>query len=192
MTFGKRTIAYLIAINIFAIVVCMIFVVRNRREDLAKILANIPPPSLSQPSTKSAVAPVSIPTPNIDDFAEIEERPPFSQTRRPPQPAAPIANTPEEPEPSVTASLGSIALLGVATTPERRIAIFRRQAESALIRLAPGEFLDSWQLVKIDPRHVVFRVGSEEVSIPLARVNGEPGNPTRLPTAVVSRGASSP
>lgn len=106
--------------------------------------------------------------PPIESFSEIAARPLFSESRRPPSPAA----EPElEPEPGQAAApvvrRGLFVLVGVVITSRTRLAIVRQRNAREAVRLVEGQQIEGWTVDSIQPNRVLFRQGAavEEVRL---------------------------
>ena len=99
---------------------------------------------------------------DIGTFADLVERPMFSETRRPPVEAiAPIAPRPAAPaKPDLR--LTGIALVG--GEPRAIIEVGGRQAE--LFR--PGQTIAGWRLADIEASRIVLQRGAESYTVPMA------------------------
>lgn len=104
----------------------------------------------------------------IESFSEIAARPLFSESRRPPSPAA----EPElEPEPGQAAApvvrRGLFVLVGVVITSRTRLAIVRQRNAREAVRLVEGQQIEGWTVDSIQPNLVRLRQGAavEEVRL---------------------------
>lgn len=94
--------------------------------------------------------------PERQEIAEIEDRPPFVAARRPiPPPPSP----PSPPPPRVPAGL---ALLGVVTAPEQRIAVIRLPGSQAGRAVRVGEDVAGFVLMAVEADSVLLRAGNTE------------------------------
>jgi hypothetical protein len=104
--------------------------------------------------------PPALETPPLDRFAAIVERPLFTATRRP-APAAPAA-------PVVSAEgliLGAYRLTGVVVTPTHRLLLLRRQDDRRTIRVAEGEAVDGWTIVRVASDKLVVESAGRQQEI---------------------------
>ncbi len=114
--------------------------------------------------TDAAAAPSFRPfrMPAQQHFAELVERPPFTQSRRPPQVSAePVARR-EAPRRDL-----KLTLIGVILQPDRQYALVQRPGTKEAVRLARGEKIDGWQVDGILPDRVVLSQAKEVVELEL-------------------------
>ncbi len=114
--------------------------------------------------TDAAAAPSFRPfrMPAQQRFAELVERPPFTQSRRPPQVSAePVARR-EAPRRDL-----KLTLIGVILQPDRQYALVQRPGTKEAVRLARGEKIDGWQVDGILPDRVVLSQAKEVVELEL-------------------------
>lgn len=154
-----------IIILLFIIIIsCLYFSVINLIQDPSTILLRLPSAKRNGNTDLKHMAIGDLPSPST--YAEISQRPPFSRSRRPPEPELPTPQVPDvtqaeaEPPPTLT-------LVGIAIDSQRQVALFRKPSDGMLIRVLKGEFVNNWQLVDIGLRQVIFQSGSEEYVIPL-------------------------
>lgn len=88
--------------------------------------------------------------PALSLYADIEARPLFSPTRRPPPPEATPTVEQEEPAP-VTRDL---VLRGVATAGTDRVALIEERATSKLLRAIEGQSVAGWRVTAIKEQAV--------------------------------------
>ena len=116
--------------------------------------------------------------PPIESFSEIAARPLFSESRRPPSPAA-------EPEPGQAAApvvrRGLFVLVGVVITSRTRLAIVRQRHAREAVRLVEGQQIEGWTVDSIQPDRVLFRQGAavEEVRLDDSLAPPAPRRPKR-------------
>lgn len=94
---------------------------------------------------------------DIEDFAELGQRPPFSATRRA------ILLTPDD---NMTLVLGRYRLSGVVVAPGARSVILSGLDNRSLI-VAEGETVDSWTVNEITAEKVVFTSGDRRQVFPV-------------------------
>ncbi len=95
-------------------------------------------------------------------FSELVERPPFTQSRRPPQVSAePVAHR-EAPRRDL-----KLSLIGVILQPDRQYALVQRPGKKEAQRLAKGEKIDGWQVEGILPDRVILSQAKEVVELEL-------------------------
>jgi hypothetical protein len=116
------------------------------------------------------------PTPALDDYAVITDRPLFNPDRRPPPPPAapPTEPEPDAPEPDMVTEpppppppeppVGR--LHGVIGGSGAWIVIFQQDGDKVR-RLKEGEDLDGWRIVEVQPNAVVFAHGDDRHTVPL-------------------------
>ena len=126
--------------------------------------------------------------PAISTFAEIVERPLFTQSRRPaPKKDTKVAEAAVKPE--------TFELIGVIISPAGRMALLRTLATSEIVRAVEGQNVGGWEVRTIKPTQVVLQQGddSEVLKIndaiaPAAANNpAAPNAPTVSPPATGSQ-----
>ena len=95
-------------------------------------------------------------------FSELVERPPFVQSRRPPE----IAAQPEVRREAPRRDL-KLTLIGVILQPNQQYALVQRPGKKEAQRLARGEKIDGWQVEGILPDRVVLSQAKEVVELEL-------------------------
>lgn len=121
-----------------------------------------------------SAAEVALALPPPEQFAVIEQRPLFAQTRRPPpapaaQPEAlepppepEIVEAPPPPPPEPPPTL-EFTLVGIVTAGVDRYALLQRAGDGEVIEITEGGDIAGWFAVLIDPDRAVFRQrGTEE------------------------------
>jgi hypothetical protein len=92
--------------------------------------------------------------PAISTFAEIVERPLFTQSRRPaPKKDTKVAEAAVKPE--------TLELIGVIISPAGRMALLRTLATSEIVRAVEGQNVGGWEVHTIKPTQVVLRQGDD-------------------------------
>ena len=92
--------------------------------------------------------------PAISTFAEIVERPLFTQSRRPaPKKDTRVAEAAVKPE--------TFELIGVIISPAGRMALLRALATSEIVRAVEGQNVGGWEVHTIKPTQVVLRQGDD-------------------------------
>lgn len=94
------------------------------------------------------------------------QRPLFSPTRRPPPPAAPLAQ-PVAPMAALPAPPPDVALSGIIAGGGGGVALLRRPQDAAPIRVVPGAQVDGWTVAEIRPRAIVLRRDARSVTVDL-------------------------
>jgi general secretion pathway protein N len=127
------------------------------------------------------------------------DRPIFSASRRPPQPAvvappveaaAPVAQKAAEPEHP------PLALIGAVVGDSDAIAVFLDRSSQKIVRLRPGETNSGWTLSSVSPREVTFKKADRTEILALTRPDGSatapaaPATPGMVMPAAVNGGAS--
>ncbi|HMB77187.1 MAG TPA: type II secretion system protein N [Kiloniellaceae bacterium] len=128
--------------------------------------ASLPPEDKAPARVKAAEIPPLPPLPEFTmapliEFAEVTDRPAFSQTRRPPAEAA-------APAAEVVASSLELVLKGVIFSEGQSVALFAPKAGGEVLRLAEGGSYQGWDLVEVSPSEVLFRRGEREETLELA------------------------
>ena len=122
--------------------------------------------------------------PPIESFSEIAARPLFSESRRPPGPAAEPEPEPET-KPGKAAAVvvrrGLFVLVGVVITARTRLAIVRQRTAREAVRLVEGQQIEGWTVDSIQPDRVLFRQGAavEEVRLDDSIAPPPPRRPKR-------------
>jgi hypothetical protein len=105
-----------------------------------------------------------VPPPPANTFAQINERPIFSPTRKPVTPTPKAAEVPASP-PDAT-------LIGVIIDGQNRLALVRTSASPLEVSLALGASLGPWTVTAIEPDHISLRAGTDETEIRLNANHG--------------------
>jgi type II secretory pathway component PulC len=93
-------------------------------------------------------------SPAISTFAEIVERPLFTQSRRPPpKKDTKVATAAQKPE--------TFELIGVIISPAGRMALLRTLATSEIVRAVEGQTVGGWEVRAIKPTQVVLQQGDD-------------------------------
>lgn len=111
-------------------------------------------------------------------FDQITDRPLFSITRRPvpprehePEISAIIPVAPPAPPPAPPA----LSLIGIATDPDRRVALLRSAQTGLVVVLGEGQGFDGWTLHQVENDRVIFRIGSSETVITFTEPQAKKG-----------------
>ena len=92
--------------------------------------------------------------PAISTFAEIVERPLFTQSRRPaPKKDTKVAEAAVKPE--------TFELIGVIISPAGRMALLRTLATSEIVRAVEGQTVGGWEVRTIKPTQIVLQQGDD-------------------------------
>ena len=129
-----------------------------------------PPEELSLDEAAAAVAPASGAAPSFkafrmppqQSFTELVERPPFTQSRRPPTVAVRTAAKVEAPRRDL-----KLTLIGVILHANKQVALVQKPGRKEVLRLARGEKVDGWQVEGILPDRVVLSQSSDVVELEL-------------------------
>ena len=149
-----------------------------------------PPPASSARAEKpvESLSDTPLQNPAISTFAEIVERPLFTQSRRPPpKKDTKVATAAQKPE--------TFELIGVIISPAGRMALLRTLATSEIVRAVEGQTVGGWEVRAIKPTQVVLQQGddSEVLKIndatapPAAKNPAAPNSPTVSPLATGSQ-----
>lgn len=118
--------------------------------------------------------------PPYGKFAEITQRPLFSEDRKPIPPDALAAEA--EPAAPPTAPL-QVILTGVIITPKVQLAMFHDNTTNKSVSLKEGMPLpgnqSGWTLVEIQPRKVVFTDPADKTQEVELKVAGSTGSPSK-------------
>lgn len=98
--------------------------------------------------------------PAIAAFSEITERPLFMDDRQPPP-------APQKTARAVVTSPLRLQLVGVAITPESRIALVRDLSTNKMLHLAAGMKHQDWELTSITKTVATFKRGEQSQEIEL-------------------------
>lgn len=120
---------------------------------------------------------ISVPDPMLRDegLGDFEERPLFSESRRPFVPEAQeVSEVPEQVAPPPRQTLKGWSLLGIFNSGEVEGAIVR-QKDGKRRRVLVGEVTGGWQLSSVEPRRAVFRseTSSDEAELTMSLVSLE-------------------
>ncbi len=131
-----------------------------------------PPADLPQPETETVEHPVqdAAATPGFrpfrmppqQTFSELVERPPFSQSRRPPE----VKTVSETRQARVRKEL-KFSLIGVILQPDKQYALVRQSGKKEILRLARGQKIDGWQVDSILPDRLVLSYAGDVVELEL-------------------------
>lgn len=116
----------------------------------------LPPPEVEMQAGVSSEQPPELPVfePSEPPIAAALERPLFSPGRSPVSLAAPVEQTP---------TTAGFSLIGIAISPDERVAVLVPVGGGSPTRLREGESYDGWSAVSIESDHVVLRqAGVEE------------------------------
>jgi len=108
------------------------------------------------------------------------DRPIFSASRRPPQPAvvAPHLDPVEPPAPQKTVEPPPLALIGAVVGESDAIAVFLNRTDQKIIRLRQGESHAGWVLSSVQPREVTLNMADRTEVLTLQRSGTAAGVPT--------------
>ena len=133
---------------------------------------DVPTPVTESPFARLPSAPIRTPLSPAATFAAIADRPLFSPTRRPAQPAPRPAAPAAQIQPAAPPAL-SVTLTGIIISPEGSSAILRR-ADGTSKTVTEGETVDGWVLKAVVPDQALFSYGTAIVELPF---------PVRQPSA---------
>ena len=103
--------------------------------------------------------------PPIDAFAELVERPFFSNTRRPYEPPVSAQKKPK----AKAVPAPDWALLGTVITAEELFALLWDKRNRQFVRLEPGMDSAGWELVAVAPAMITLKRGNASHQIELPR-----------------------
>lgn len=110
------------------------------------------------------------------DIAPIIGRPIFNEGRRADPPPAPPAALEPPPEPAVAQAPETpplrLVLAGIAIAGEGRIALMRG-ASGEMLRLRPGDAVEGWVVLSVEPAAVTFRAGEKLQRIEFRKRHGD-------------------
>jgi hypothetical protein len=105
--------------------------------------------------------------PAISTFAEIVERPLFTQSRKPaPKKDTKVAEAASKPE--------TFELIGVIISPGGRMALLRTLATSEIVRAVEGQNVGGWEVRAIKPTQVVLQQGDDSEVIKINDATATP------------------
>ena len=108
-----------------------------------------------------------------------QERPIFSASRRPPQPAvvaAPVVSAPTPQKPTEPEH-PPLALIGAVVGETDAVAVFLDRTNQKIVRLRQGEAYAGWTLSSVLPREVTFKKADRTEVLALKRQDGPAGIP---------------
>jgi general secretion pathway protein N len=128
------------------------------------------------------------------------ERPLFSASRRPPQPAVvalPSEQAAVPPPPPAEPDRPALALIGVVVGESDAIAVFLDRASQKIVRLRQGDSRAGWQLSSVQGREVTFKKADRTEVLPLQRQEGPaaagaPTMPALQPVSGATDGSYAP
>ena len=140
--------------------ICILMAVALALESHSLISPRDGQTSGAPPAAKQSVR-ITYNAPPIAAFAEITERPLFTESREPPP--VPVAAR------AVTPPLQQLRLRleGIAMTPGASIAVVRDLADNKILRLGEGMKHKGWELISVSPDGVTFRQGEQDQEITL-------------------------
>lgn len=120
-------------------------------------------------------------------FEGIIDRPVFSPSRRPapPPPPTPSRATPSAsmpPSPPQPPPL-ALDLVGIATDPERRVALLRSRQSGLILVLAEGEAVEGWILRRVSSDRAEFHYGLSEAIVTFPASEAKQKAPSPRPLA---------
>jgi hypothetical protein len=102
--------------------------------------------------------------PGLEHYSELEQRPLFSETRRPPEPEV-VAEA--APEPVLLGRRVTPLLIGVMITPERRSALLFDPDRQAVVTVVQGSSAAGWELEEVRADGVTLRQGAQTLGLAL-------------------------
>lgn len=110
------------------------------------------------------------------DIAPIIGRPIFNEGRRPDPPPAPPVALESPPEPAAAQAPETpplrLVLAGIAISGEGRIALMRGPT-GEMLRLRPGDAVEGWVVLSVEPAAVTFRSGEKLQRIEFRKRRGD-------------------
>ncbi len=110
------------------------------------------------------------PMPPREQFSQLIARPPFSATRRPPQPRRTVVEAKPRP-----IAKPRILLVGTFVNSASGVAVVQKAGVEKQIRLSVGETIDGWKLEQILPDRILLKSKDEAFEVKLR----EPGSSKR-------------
>ena len=110
------------------------------------------------------------PMPPRQQFSQLISRPPFSATRRPPQPRRTVVVAKPQP-----IARPRILLVGTFVNSASGVAVIQKAGVEKQIRLSLGETIDGWTLEQILPDRILLKSKDESFEVKLR----EPGSSKR-------------
>lgn len=108
--------------------------------------------------------------PPRQQFSQLISRPPFSATRRPPEPRRTVVVTKPQP-----IARPKILLVGTFVNSASGVAVIQKAGVEKQIRLSLGETIDGWKLERILPDRILLKSKDEAFEVKLR----EPGSSKR-------------
>lgn len=108
------------------------------------------PPPGTRAKGAASEAPVAFSLPPLRSFASVNERPLFSQTRRP------------APQGEDFGPWSSFVLAGIIISPDSREALILHGKPPTVAHVQEGQDVEGWLITSILPDRVVFRAGTTE------------------------------
>jgi hypothetical protein len=107
----------------------------------------------------STMAPINLPSPALENYAETVAQPLFNQGRKPSRGAEDNSVNNDNP----------LVLVGIVITPEMREALFLSKQDNEVIHALIGEWVEGWKVDSIEPDRVTVRRGGRTAEIELER-----------------------
>jgi hypothetical protein len=100
--------------------------------------------------------------PSAAELAGVVQRPLFSPTRRPAEPAPPVPAPVAVSVPPPKIDTGQYRLMGVVIEGDTKLAVLRAVRGNGVFRASEGERIEEWTVVAIEPAAVLLRQGDVE------------------------------
>ena len=136
---------------------------QHQQSTLIAPLDGLAPPAIAAIGELAPLQPLD--PPPVTRFAAWVERPPLSQSRRPPLPEPPQVS--EAPQLPSTPPAFTARLLGVRIQPDNRAALFEVPGQRNARWMAEGEIVHGWTINRIDQSGVFLRYAAQPFELRL-------------------------
>ena len=138
-------------------------------EQMVEDAANAQPPTEDSAPASAEVADSGAINPNplasltLEGLVATRELPLFTPSRSPPVVEAtveePVVAAPSAPQPVGEEPPPAVQLIGIILTDSKQTAILRNSSTDEVLRLSPGDEIESWALTIVDARSIELRRG---------------------------------
>jgi hypothetical protein len=99
--------------------------------------------------------------PPAGEYSEIDERPIFSPQRKP------MGSQLSDVDMSATGTPSNLALVGIITGPDNRIAILKTAGSAATQNVSVGGTIEGWRVTRIESNYIVLHQDSSDQDVKL-------------------------
>lgn len=117
----------------------------------------------------------------LESLPATRDRPLFSPSRRPAEPAVAVAPPPPPAPPAAAPARPRLVLMGTIVSTAGSLGLFTDQASGQVLRLKVGEAHAGWTLRSVSPRDVVMHAGPDNVTLALPAPGKGGPQPPRSP-----------